>query len=195
MCAEIIMGQRPDVICLQECQGLQFDYLKSRWPDFDLEGSHRDNLIYHNNFVGNNKGDSQATIKQVWFYPDAKHGYQGNNPPQLVDGAANIWDNGKEGNYWSDHTSGEPYRIDGNNQDNHPLSKPLEFPGVVLPSMQPLPVQPTPKATDLGSGITAMPEQVGTVGLSIAILAVAVVIASVYLLINHKSKPKPRNNS
>ncbi len=73
------------------------------------------NTIYHNNFVSN----------YIRFPPD-------------VD-TVNSWDNGEEGNYWSDYngtdTDGDgigntPYIIDENNQDRYPLMNPvaLEFP-------------------------------------------------------------------
>lgn len=35
-----------------------------------LEGPHHDNFIYHNNFIDNNKGGTQASIAQIWTYPD-----------------------------------------------------------------------------------------------------------------------------
>jgi len=65
--------------------------------------SSSDNTIYHNNF---------------------------NNTNQVLSSLRNVWDNGFEGNYWSDYTGvdhdqdgiGEsPYVIDGSNQDNFPL--------------------------------------------------------------------------
>ena len=76
------------------------------------------NVFYYNNFLDN--------YWQVW-------------PPYSL--PINHWDNGAEGNYWSDY-SGEdqngdgigdsPYSIDQNNQDNYPLmerwepTKPIE---------------------------------------------------------------------
>ncbi len=65
------------------------------------------NLMYHNNFVGNQH--------QV-----------------LSAGSGNVWDNGFDGNYWSDYggtdLNGEgigdsPYVIDASNQDSFPLMK------------------------------------------------------------------------
>ena len=67
----------------------------------------KDNIIHHNNFINNTQ---QVYIK--------------------TSGYANFWDNGFEGNYWSNYTGvdsdhdgiGEAkYIIDENNQDNHPL--------------------------------------------------------------------------
>jgi parallel beta-helix repeat protein len=66
--------------------------------------SSNDNTIYHNIFLNN--------IGQVWS------------------DSVNVWDNGKEGNYWSDYPGQDlnedgigdtPYVIDVNNRDNYPL--------------------------------------------------------------------------
>jgi len=64
------------------------------------------NIFYHNNFINN--------INQVYFDYSL----------------TNLWDNGTEGNYWSDYDGKDaddngigdvPYVIDANNRDNHPL--------------------------------------------------------------------------
>jgi parallel beta-helix repeat protein len=66
--------------------------------------SSNDNTIYHNNFLNN--------VGQVWS------------------DSVNVWDNGKEGNYWSDYPGQDlnedgigdtPYVIDVNNRDSYPL--------------------------------------------------------------------------
>ena len=67
------------------------------------------NRVYHNDFV---KNENQA-----------------------FDGGSNYWDNGSEGNYWSDYTGEDinndgigdtPYTIPGdNNQDRYPLMSPF----------------------------------------------------------------------
>ena len=66
--------------------------------------SSNNNTIYHNNFINN--------TDQVWS------------------DSVNVWDNGREGNCWSDYTGQDlngdgigdtPYVIDENNQDNRPL--------------------------------------------------------------------------
>jgi parallel beta-helix repeat protein len=71
------------------------------------------NRIYHNNFIDN--------TQQVHIEPS---------------GYANFWDNGFEGNYWSNYTGVDsdqdgrgdsPHVIDANNQDNHPLMGPISF--------------------------------------------------------------------
>jgi parallel beta-helix repeat protein len=69
------------------------------------------NLLYHNNFVNN----GQNTV--------------------MASGAINYWDNGQEGNYWSDYSTkypnaveannsgigNTPYVIDAKNSDHYPL--------------------------------------------------------------------------
>jgi parallel beta-helix repeat protein len=69
------------------------------------------NLVYHNNFINN------SVQVELYF-------------------AANIWDNGCEGNYWSDYNGADsngdgigdtPYVIDADNQDNYPLVSPYEY--------------------------------------------------------------------
>jgi parallel beta-helix repeat protein len=70
----------------------------------NLYYSSNNNTIHHNNFINN--------TDQVWS------------------DSVNVWDNGKEGNYWSDYPRQDlnedgigdtPYVIDANNQDSRPL--------------------------------------------------------------------------
>jgi parallel beta-helix repeat protein len=74
------------------------------------------NTIYHNNFVNNTYQVSSS-------------------------GSMNVWDNGVEGNYWSDYTGQDlngdgigdtPYTIDESNQDRYPLMAPCA-PDVTCP--------------------------------------------------------------
>jgi parallel beta-helix repeat protein len=79
------------------------------------------NMIYHNNFVNN----TRQIFTEIGF---------------MIPDSINIWDDGVEGNYWSNYeerypnateidNSGiwnTPYVIDENNQDNYPLVP--EFP-------------------------------------------------------------------
>jgi len=85
----------------------------------------QDNTFFHNNFISN--------TNQVYD----------------VGAPSNIWDNGVEGNHWSNYenrypnateleSSGiwnTPYVLDGNNQDNYPLVNAIpEFPSwIILP--------------------------------------------------------------
>ncbi len=108
-----------------------------------LDGTQRDNVIYHNNFIDNKK-TPQAYIPDHWIYPglsQSDRGPEQRDLPQFVAGAANVWDNGVEGNYWSDYQGRAPYGINENNVDNHPLLVPHEIsadelmpPNTALPS-------------------------------------------------------------
>jgi len=71
------------------------------------------NRIYYNNFIDN--------TQQVHIEPS---------------GYANFWDDGIEGNYWSNYTGVDSdqdgrgdssHVVDANNQDNHPLMGPISF--------------------------------------------------------------------
>jgi parallel beta-helix repeat protein len=73
-----------------------------------LSSSVENNTIYHNNFIDN--------TNQVY-----------------VVGFSNVWDNGFEGNYWSDYNGTDanddgigdtPYVFDANNRDRYPLMSP-----------------------------------------------------------------------
>jgi len=75
------------------------------------DGTH---MIYHNNFMGNNEH-----VKALVY-------------------SSNTWDNGVEGNYWSNYTGVDldaggdgigdsSHVIDANNQDDYPLMGPISF--------------------------------------------------------------------
>ncbi|MEM2954061.1 MAG: NosD domain-containing protein [Candidatus Bathyarchaeia archaeon] len=98
----------------------------------ELEGSHKNNIIHHNNFINNTLTEKlQARVAPIWIFPGEPE------PPRLVGGAANFWDDGKEGNYWSDYNGTDtnddgigdtPYIINENNRDNYPLMNPVAIP-------------------------------------------------------------------
>jgi len=61
-------------------------------------------VVHHNNFRGNNDNDSQA-----------------------YDAGSNWWDDGAEGNWWSDWNGTGSYSVDGSGrEDEHPLGDPIE---------------------------------------------------------------------
>jgi len=94
--------------------GIILDYLG--FPSFS------NNIIYHNDFVNNQQA--------LYIVDDVL--LSGDDGP-----ATDRWDNGLEGNYWSNYngtdTDGDgigdtPYIINENNQDNHPLMEPTVIP-------------------------------------------------------------------
>jgi parallel beta-helix repeat protein len=119
-----------------------------------MEGPHHDNLIYHNNFINNNQSGIQASIAKHWVYPELFKRLPPHvtpRPPQYVDGAANAWDDGTEGNYWSNYQSADnsPYYINENNQDNHPLQSPHTISSFETPTkMVGFPSSPTQQSIE-----------------------------------------------
>jgi nitrous oxidase accessory protein NosD len=103
------------------------------------------NTIHHNNFINN----AQQTYDTYW-----EHGFA---EPMSI----NVWDNGKEGNYWSDYRGVDhnsngigdtPYIIDENNQDNYPLMN-----QVVISGFPPIPTPDFPTTWMLAAtAITAI---------------------------------------
>ncbi|MFZ7138266.1 MAG: right-handed parallel beta-helix repeat-containing protein [archaeon] len=83
---------------------------------FEISGI---NIFHHNNFDNN--------INDCWDYGLTPWCFQ-------LPFSVNIWDDGKEGNYWNnyngtdnngDDIGDEPYVIDEKNQDNYPLLTPV----------------------------------------------------------------------
>jgi parallel beta-helix repeat protein len=99
--------------------------------------------IFGNAITGNNDYGIR-----IWYYSDNSRVYHNNldNTHNAVVSSSypNYWDNGSEGNYWSNYngtdTDGDgigdtPYIINENNQDNHPLMQPTvipEFPSWII---------------------------------------------------------------
>jgi parallel beta-helix repeat protein len=89
------------------------------------------NHFHQNNFINN--------TQNVWIAPGTP---------------VNFWDNGKEGNYWSDFhgvdsngdgISETPYEIAGNNTDHHPLMVPIDISTATATQASTLPSpSPTP---------------------------------------------------
>ncbi|MCW4002876.1 MAG: right-handed parallel beta-helix repeat-containing protein [Candidatus Bathyarchaeota archaeon] len=113
-----------------------------------LEGSQCDNIIHHNNFIGNNKANSteQLQVRIGGFFNQTYNRAPNGTtymPPviEYVAGSANAWDNGVEGNYWSDYTTrypnatqaggtgvgDTPFYINENNIDRYPLMAPVDI--------------------------------------------------------------------
>ena len=104
-----------------------------------------DNIFYHNNFIDNKPPDNNLQVSMLGLYPDKSA-----NP--------SIWDNGKEGNYWSDYLArytnatevdntgigDTPFVINENNIDHYPLMAPYETISSPSPSSSlPSSIKPT----------------------------------------------------
>ncbi len=86
----------------------------------EIDASSRNNTFYHNNFV-NNTFDVGVSDERFL---------------ELSDATRNYWDNGKEGNYWSNYNGTDkdndgigdkPYIINAKRQDNYPLMIPFNI--------------------------------------------------------------------
>jgi parallel beta-helix repeat protein len=114
-----------------------------------LNNSEGGNIIYHNNFINNNVTDGlQVSIPAIWIFdpPGSEK-----NGPTLAPGNQNVWDDGKEGNYWSEYTSRYPnasevgstgvgdtsFYINENNVDRYPLTSPFKASQSSSPSASP----------------------------------------------------------
>jgi len=89
------------------------------------------NSIYHNNFIDNTEQLSATDTGDYYYYWDI-----------ISINLANFWDNGSEGNYWSDYedkypnateldssgTWNTPYIINIMGSDNYPLMQPFTIP-------------------------------------------------------------------
>jgi parallel beta-helix repeat protein len=129
-----------------------------------LNGSQGNNVIHHNNFIDNHvKERLQVSMPAIWsFYalsPDDFANFSvPKTPPPLKDptlGAANpnSWDDGREGNYWSDYMTrypnastvggsgvgDTPFFINENNIDHHPLMAPFDTSDVGVSTSTPSP--------------------------------------------------------
>jgi parallel beta-helix repeat protein len=113
-------------------------------PNFDRDCTN--NSIYYNNFIGNNKNANQTSIG------DIASGIRPDRSLIFLPGLANFWDDGVKGNYWSDYngTGAEPYYINENNQDNHPLPSPLPFSPLEMPSTEPIQNKITEQTAPIG---------------------------------------------
>jgi parallel beta-helix repeat protein len=132
----------------------------------ELNGTQKNNVIHHNNFINNNVTEGlQVRVAGVWSFPELNAPPMNSfnqaptesfnppepEPPKFVAGAANVWDDGKEGNYWSDYTSrypnasevgntgvgDTPFFINENNMDRYPLMAPCETSTADSPSTSP----------------------------------------------------------
>ncbi len=108
-----------------------------------LENGAADNLIMGNNFV---EAGVAVTIYSSSggnniFYHNNFINNSNNAGGWIEDEEANVWDNGAEGNYWSDYTDVDvdgdgvgdaPYMIDDVRPDRYPLMEPFDIDSVTV---------------------------------------------------------------
>jgi parallel beta-helix repeat protein len=97
------------------------------------------NTFYHNNFINNSRGyKAGLQVSNPWFFGSGDHEY-------------NTWDNGYEGNYWSDYISrysnatevndsgiwDVPFFINEVNIDRFPLTEPVDIELATIRLFQP----------------------------------------------------------
>jgi len=114
------------------------------WPAISLEGS-KNNTVSNNTISSNKFGISlyagsgntiigntilNSEYVSVELYLSGGNTFYHNNlisnTDQVYPSGTNAWDNGVEGNYWSDYNGTGPYVIDENNQDRYPLINPYD---------------------------------------------------------------------
>ncbi|MCW4011284.1 MAG: right-handed parallel beta-helix repeat-containing protein [Candidatus Bathyarchaeota archaeon] len=111
---------------------------KNQFYALQLLGMQKNNTVYRNNFIGNAWGAPGSQLQVSMPGIDAEHPMPN----------AAVWDNGEEGNYWSDYTTrypnatetgnsgfgDTPYNINPNNIDHYPLLQPLPVtPAISVP--------------------------------------------------------------
>ena len=97
------------------------------------QGGAEGNLIYKNNFVGNGQNVYNEAIVTTAV-------------------SVNFWDDGKDGNYWSNYNGQGTYVVDQSNIDNHPLSSPVDISKFTIDSLSSIP-SPTPVPTPTSSAL------------------------------------------
>jgi len=122
----------------------------------DLTESSTSNIIYANTISGNEIGIDMSNSNENIIY---HNNFVDNNFQAISNPSSNTWDNGAEGNYWSDYEdrypnateldgSGiwdTPYEINENNVDRYPLMRP--FSGIGITNV-------TTSKTIIGQGFT-----------------------------------------
>jgi len=103
-----------------------------------VNSSEGGNVIHHNSFINNHVAEGlQVSIPAIWIFDPPGSEKDG---PTLTAGNPNVWDDGKEGNYWSEYLSrypnasevgntgvgDTPFYINENNTDRYPLLSPFE---------------------------------------------------------------------
>jgi len=107
------------------------------------------NIFCHNSFINNSR---QVVSDFLSPFSNVSSGYF----------SVNVWDNGAEGNHWSDYTGADenkdgigdtPYVIDANNKDRYPLMKPWTPPAETIPPATIIAITATIIIAVLGIGL------------------------------------------
>ncbi len=112
------------------------EFSENREMAIKIDGYAVNNRFLNNNFIGNNNNSLQAAVKGIWVYEgDERYIENSSGLPQCVAGYANLWNDGKAGNYWSDYnlTNNGEYKIDDNNIDHLPQKIPFQFDELKMP--------------------------------------------------------------
>jgi hypothetical protein len=121
-----------------------------------FEADQNNNVIWQNSFIGNRPAGDGLQVSVT-----------GTGILEPKPGGGNIWDNGTEGNYWSDYntrypnatetgssgTGNTPYFMNENNIDRHPLMTPPEDSNTSQPSPNPTAnvISPSPSIPELAT--------------------------------------------
>jgi parallel beta-helix repeat protein len=157
-----------------------------------LQSAQQNNVIQHNNFIDNNVTD-RLQVAIGGYYVDNTPTRAPGGPisePQIdfVAGRANFWDDGSEGNYWSDYVSLHAnasengavwdmgFYINENNMDHYPLTEPVTIAGFDSKSLYP------PLSYDKPA------QELPLTAIILAIAVVALVVAGLTVYFRRKSQ-------
>jgi len=158
---------------------------------FSLTGQTQDNMIVANNFTGQNirKPTSSCNGTNTFYHNNF-------NATWLQTGSnftVSKWNNGQTGNYWSNYNGSDqnkdgvgdtPYIIDQNNQDNYPLTNPVNTKLEEQPKLPPYTQTPKPYTQTLQEE----PPQLTL----IAIIVIATIITTSLIFLKRKQKKGKR---
>lgn len=165
-----------------------------------LNSSEGGNIIHHNNFINNHVDEGlQVSIPAIWLFDPPGSVKDG---PTLAPGNPNTWDDGKEGNYWSDYrtrypnasevgNSGvgdTPFYINENNIDRHPSTSPFDLSSLNSQTTQPSVTPSTEPEPTQSSETDANPKPFPLLQVVVVVVAAASVAVTVGCIITLKKR-------